>query len=101
MQILRPSDLSLLKLFKKDSFEDFHFETDSNGFYSLPLEPEMHIFIKAQKIEYFADANVQSTIGLSESQEFVIDFYLIIIKKKSQFCLVISTCGLITERNRI
>lgn len=63
----------------KGEFENFKFQTDSTGFYSLPLEPEMHIFIKAQKIEYFADANVQSTIGLSKSEEFVIDFYLELI----------------------
>ena len=63
----------------KGEFEDFNFETDSTGYYELPLSPEMHIFIKAQKIEYFADANVQSTIGLSESEDFTIDFYLPLI----------------------
>lgn len=60
-------------------FSDYNFETDSSGYYELPLSPEMHIFIKAQKLEYFADANVQSTIGLSESEEFTIDFYLPLI----------------------
>ena len=57
-------------------FEDYTFETDQNGYYEVPLSPEMHIFLKAQKIEYFADANVQSTIGVVESEEYTIDFFL-------------------------
>lgn len=57
-------------------FEDYHFETDETGYYEIPLNPEMHIFIKAQKIEYFADANAQSTIGIVESEDYTIDFFL-------------------------
>jgi len=57
-------------------FEDYTFETDQNGYYEMPLSPEMHIFLKAQKIDYFADANVQSTIGVVESEEYTIDFFL-------------------------
>lgn len=60
-------------------FEDYNFETDSTGYYSLPVNPEMHLFLKAQKLEYFADANVLSTIGISESEDFTIDFYLQLI----------------------
>lgn len=57
-------------------FEDYTFETDETGYYEIPLNPEMHIFIKAQKIEYFADANAQSTIGIVESEDYTIDFFL-------------------------
>lgn len=57
-------------------FEPYTFQTDSTGYYEIPMAPEMHIFVKAQKLEYLADANVQSTIGLDESDYFTIDFYL-------------------------
>lgn len=60
-------------------FEPYTFQTDSTGYYEIPMAPEMHIFVKAQKLEYLADANVQSTIGLDKSQQFTIDFYLQLI----------------------
>lgn len=60
-------------------FEPYTFQTDSSGYYEIPMAPEMHIFVKAQKLEYLADANVQSTIGLDKSDYFTIDFYLKLI----------------------
>ncbi len=57
-------------------FEDYSFETDETGYYEISLNPEMHIFLKAQKIEFFADANAQSTIGVVESEDYTIDFFL-------------------------
>lgn len=60
-------------------FDPYTFQTDSTGYYEIPMAPEMHIFIKAQKLEYLADANVQSTIGLDQSDYFTIDFYLKLI----------------------
>lgn len=60
-------------------FEPYTFQTDSTGYYEIPMAPEMHIFVKSQKLEYLADANVQSTIGLHESEYFTLDFYLKLI----------------------
>ena len=57
-------------------FEDYSFEADDEGYYELPLSPEMHIFIKAQQVEYFAYADHLSTIGIDKSQDFTIDFWL-------------------------
>ncbi|MCB9188562.1 MAG: OmpA family protein [Flavobacteriales bacterium] len=60
-------------------FEPYTFQTDSTGYYEIPMAPEMHIFVKAQKLEYLADANVQSTIAKDKSEQFTIDFYLQLI----------------------
>jgi OmpA-OmpF porin, OOP family len=60
-------------------FQPYTFQTDSTGYYEIQMEPENHIFVKAQKIEYLADANVQSTIGKAKSEQFTLDFYLQLI----------------------
>jgi len=60
-------------------FDPYTFQTDSLGHYEIPMAPDMHIFFKGQKLEYFADANVQSTIGMDESENFNIDLVLQLI----------------------
>jgi OmpA-OmpF porin, OOP family len=50
--------------------------TDSLGNYFTPLEESWELYIKAQKNKYFGDAGNISTLGLTESQHFIKDFFL-------------------------
>jgi OOP family OmpA-OmpF porin len=56
--------------------EPFYLITDSLGNYATPLEEGWELYIKAQKNKYFGDAGNISTLGLTESQHFVKDFFL-------------------------
>jgi outer membrane protein OmpA-like peptidoglycan-associated protein len=56
--------------------ETFYLITDSMGNYSTPLEEGWELYIKAQKNKFFGDAGNVSTMGLTESQHFVKDFFL-------------------------
>lgn len=56
--------------------EPFYLITDSLGNYSTPLEEGLELYIKAQKNKFFGDAGNISTLGLTESQHFVKDFFL-------------------------
>ena len=64
--------------FKDVTFQWPHFNvmTDENGFYEHDLIQNVEVFLKATKKDYFADANIVSTVGLTESQTFTQDFYL-------------------------
>lgn len=50
--------------------------TDENGFYSLPLQVGMEIFMKAKKTKFFADAASVTTTGIIETTHLQQDFYL-------------------------
>lgn len=56
--------------------EPFYLFTDENGNYSTPLDEGWDLYIKAQKNKFFGDAGNLSTVGLTESQHFVKDFFL-------------------------
>jgi outer membrane protein OmpA-like peptidoglycan-associated protein len=56
--------------------EPFFLITDSAGNYFTPLEEGWELYIKAQKNKFFGDAGNLSTLGLTESQHFVKDFFL-------------------------
>lgn len=56
--------------------EDIYLITDAEGKYFSPLEENWDLFIKAQKNKYFGDGGNLSTVGLTESQHFVKDFFL-------------------------
>jgi outer membrane protein OmpA-like peptidoglycan-associated protein/tetratricopeptide (TPR) repeat protein len=56
--------------------ETFYLITDSMGGYSTPVEEGWELYIKAQKNKFFGDAGNISTMGLTESQHFVKDFFL-------------------------
>jgi OmpA-OmpF porin, OOP family len=56
--------------------EPFYLITDSLGNYFSPLEEGLEIYIKAQKNKFFGDGGNISTLGLTESQHFVKDFFL-------------------------
>jgi outer membrane protein OmpA-like peptidoglycan-associated protein len=64
--------------FKDISFQWEHFtiKSDANGYYEHELIPNVEVFLKATKQDYFADANVVSTIGETESKTYTQDFYL-------------------------
>lgn len=56
--------------------EPFFIITDADGNYFTPLEEGWELYIKAQKNKFFGDAGNISTLGLTESQHFVKDFFL-------------------------
>ncbi|HEX8517574.1 MAG TPA: OmpA family protein [Bacteroidia bacterium] len=56
--------------------ESFYLITDSLGNYFTALEEGWELYIKAQKNKFFGDAGNISTLGLTESQHFVKDFFL-------------------------
>lgn len=56
--------------------EPFYLTTDSMGNYSTALEEGWELYIKAQKNKFFGDAGNISTLGLTESQHFIKDFFL-------------------------
>ena len=64
--------------FKDVTFQWPHFNimTDENGYYQHDLIQNVEVFLKATKKDYFADANIVSTVGLTESETFTQDFYL-------------------------
>ncbi len=57
-------------------FKPFEIETDEEGFYSLELEREWELFIKAQKPSYFADAANVDARGITETTYLIQDFTL-------------------------
>ncbi|HIP35295.1 MAG TPA: tetratricopeptide repeat protein [Crocinitomix sp.] len=57
-------------------WEHFYIFTDSNGYYEHELIPNVEVFLKATKKDYFADAGIVSTVGETESKAFTQDFYL-------------------------
>jgi len=60
----------------KGLFDEFFVITDENGYYSQLLHEDMEIYLKAQKVKYFADAGTITTKGLKVSTDLVKDFYL-------------------------
>jgi OmpA-OmpF porin, OOP family len=58
------------------TFEDQFVITDDKGHYSTILREEQDLFMKAQKTKYFADAFNMSTKGVTETKEYIHDFYL-------------------------
>ncbi|CAG0971327.1 MAG: OmpA family protein [Bacteroidetes bacterium] len=60
----------------KGNFEPFFITTDEEGAYYQELQHNWQIFIKAQKVKFFGDAATVSTMGLTESQHIIQDFYL-------------------------
>lgn len=59
-----------------DDLKPFYVITDENGAYSSPLREDMEFYIKAQKNKFFGDAATVSTKGLTESKDFMQDFFL-------------------------
>ncbi|MCB0478516.1 MAG: PD40 domain-containing protein [Crocinitomicaceae bacterium] len=59
--------------------EDIIVRGDENGFYSLKLEANWEIYIRAQDEpqDYFAKADYAYTLGLTESTTIIKDFYLV------------------------
>lgn len=57
-------------------FETFEIMSDAEGFYSLELERDWEVFIKAQKPSYFADATSVDTRGITETTYLIHDFNL-------------------------
>jgi outer membrane protein OmpA-like peptidoglycan-associated protein len=57
-------------------FEPFEIMTDEEGFYSLELERDWELFIKAQKPTYFADAANVDARGITETTTLIQDFTL-------------------------
>jgi OmpA-OmpF porin, OOP family len=58
------------------NLQPFFFITNEKGYYETPLPQEFEFFIKAQKNKFFGDAASISTLGKTESEDFVQDFYL-------------------------
>lgn len=56
--------------------DDVFIVTDADGYYYTDLEVGWDLFIKAQKNKYFGDAAAISTVGKTESEHFIQDFYL-------------------------
>jgi OOP family OmpA-OmpF porin len=57
-------------------FEPFEIISDETGFYSLELQRDWEMFIKAQKESYFADAASVDATVITETTVLVQDFYL-------------------------
>ena len=60
----------------KGDMEPFFLTTDEKGYYNTDLQQDQELFLKAQKVKYFADAATVTTMGLTESADLVQDFYL-------------------------
>lgn len=56
--------------------EPFFLTTDEKGFYSTELKQEQELFLKAQKVKYFADAASINTYSITETTTLEQDFYL-------------------------
>ncbi|OFY87934.1 MAG: hypothetical protein A3F72_09225 [Bacteroidetes bacterium RIFCSPLOWO2_12_FULL_35_15] len=56
--------------------EPFYLITDSVGAYFTVLDEGVELYVKAQKNKYFGDAGNFSSLGITESQHFVKDFFL-------------------------
>ena len=70
-----PNALITFKDVKGDD-EPFFLTTDEKGFYSTDLRQEQELFLKAQKVKYFADAASVKTTGVTETTTLVQDFFL-------------------------
>ncbi|MEO9257482.1 MAG: OmpA family protein [Crocinitomicaceae bacterium] len=60
----------------RSKFADFVLKSDENGFYSLELQQQWELFIKAQKKDYFADATNIDTRSITETTLLTHDFHL-------------------------
>lgn len=60
----------------KGEMEPFFLTTDEKGYYFTELQQDQELFLKAQKVKYFADAATVRTVGLTESTDLEQDFYL-------------------------
>lgn len=60
----------------KGVFAPFQLTSDQNGYYSKELTLSWEIFIKAQKVSYFADAANIDTRSITETTSLTQDFYL-------------------------
>ncbi|MGV6861163.1 MAG: OmpA family protein [Putridiphycobacter sp.] len=58
------------------TWEHFEIFADSNGYYEHELVPNVEVFLRASKEDYFADKAIVSTLGETESQVYTQDFYL-------------------------
>jgi OmpA-OmpF porin, OOP family len=68
-----------VKLSFKDirgAFPSYTIVTDSNGFYEKELNYGVELFIKGQKINYFADATSVNTNSITQTTSITRDFYL-------------------------
>ncbi len=57
-------------------FPPYTIVTDSNGYYEKELSYGIELFIKAQKINYFADATSLNTNSITQTTSITRDFYL-------------------------
>ena len=64
--------------FKDVSYKWEHFEmtADENGYYEHELAPNLELFMRASKTDYFADKALVFTLGATESKNYQQDFYL-------------------------
>ncbi|MEX1002801.1 MAG: OmpA family protein [Crocinitomicaceae bacterium] len=64
--------------FKDVSYKWDHFEiqTDENGYYEHELVPDLELFLRANKKDYFADKAIVFTRGITDSRVYTQDFYL-------------------------
>jgi len=64
--------------FKDVSYKWEHFEmiADENGYYEHELAPNLELFMRASKTDYFADKALVFTLGATESKNYTQDFYL-------------------------
>lgn len=70
-----PNSLVTFKDVKGEA-EPFFITTDEKGYYNTELTQEQELFLKAQKVKYFADAAALNTNGITESTTLVQDFFL-------------------------
>lgn len=57
-------------------FPSYNIVTDSNGYYERELTYGVELFIKGQKINYFADATSVNTNSITQTTSITRDFYL-------------------------
>lgn len=60
----------------RGEIEPFFITTDEKGYYHTDLGQDVELFLKAQKVKYFADAATAKTVGLTESTDLEQDFFL-------------------------
>ena len=60
----------------RGEMETITLQADEEGYYERTLKVNEEYFIKSTKKKYFADANIQNTLGVVESTNIMQDFYL-------------------------
>lgn len=76
MEILPNTNMTIKDINSTIPFENMELISDENGYYKITLDKQQHVFLKATKENYFADAQAANTMSITKSTALIQDFYL-------------------------